>query len=196
MNSRQTSEKYMGTFRSILCTAIILCCGFLTSIQAQVFWTETFNTGCNQGVGANNFLSANGTWSVASSGFNDLFANQWYISGTEAGFPAGNCGNSCLVTPALNNQTLHVGSVPGSPNSAACPAGDCGAQYDHGSFTIGNQVRTSRFVYSPLINCTGKNNITLEFNYIENGDTGIDNATVQYYNGSTWTLLFDTYKTN
>ncbi len=195
MNTKQTPQHGVVVLRRIIPIAIILYFSFLSSSSAQVFWTETFGTGCNQGVFANGFATANGSWSVASSGINDVYSNQWYISGTESGFPAGSCGDGCLINPTLTNQTLHVGNVMGSPSSAPCPAGDCGALYDHGGVTP-NQVRTSRLAYSPLINCTGKNNIILEFNYIENGDTNVDNTTVQYFNGTTWTFLSDTYKTN
>ena len=193
MNRKRTSQHVLNLFRSIVSAAFLLCFGFLASSNAQVFWTETFDTGCNQGVLANNYTNVNGIWTVANSGTNDFYANQWYISGTEAGFAPGSCGNGCLLAPSLNNQTLHVGSVIGAP-SVSCLTGDCGATYAKG---VGSaQVTTAKLVYSPYISCVGKSNIQLEFNYIENGDTNVDNATVQYFDGAAWTTIYDTYKTS
>ena len=193
MNTNQMSQNAMKVFRNLTGASFIFCCGFLNSANAQFFWTESFNTGCNQGVFANNFISSNGQWTVANTGFNDLFANNWFISGTESGFAAGNCGNGCLVNTALNNQSLHVANVMGAP-SVTCASGDCGAYYARG---VGaNDVRTSKIVYSPFIDCTGRSGITLEFNYIERGDTNLDNATVIYFDGVTFTTLFDMYKTS
>jgi hypothetical protein len=39
---------------------------------------------------------------------------------------------------------------------------------------------------SPTINCTGKSNITVAFNYIMEGQPGADFATIAYYDGTTW----------
>jgi gliding motility-associated-like protein len=196
---RRQMQHRMGLLRQCILTAIILCVGYLnTSFSQVVFWTETFGTSatCNQGNLASGFVTANGTWSVTNQGINDPLANTWYISSTEAGFPAGTCRNSCLIDATLNNQTLHVGNVAGSPSLVVlCPLGDCGAMYDAFSST-GNQVRTSKRAESPVINCTGRSNVILDFTYLENGDSVLDNATIQYFDGSVWIPLFDTYKTN
>ena len=37
------------------------------SIFAQVFWSETFGSGCNQGQLATAFSSANGSWTVTNT---------------------------------------------------------------------------------------------------------------------------------
>src|SRR5437764_8720575 len=105
----------------------------------------------------------------------DLLApNQWFVSCAENGMPAGSCGAACG-----NNATLHVGSNQGSEcTCATCadPLGDCGAAYDACAFgdLLGlcnplSDAQTDKRAESPVINCSGKNNITLTFNYIENG---------------------------
>ena len=48
---------------------------------------------------------------------------------------------------------------------------------------------------SPTIDCSGRTTITLSFNYIELGQGANDNATVMYYDGTTWSLLADMAKT-
>ena len=174
--------------KNIYVFLFILCSVALKS--QTVFWTETFGVGttcgANQATPANGFASSNGTWLTTTpvGGINDAFANIWYISQTEAGLDTVSvCGKSCITTPTLVNRTLHIGNVPGSPNSVFCPTGDCGANYDPG---IGsNKVRTSIRAESPVVNCTGKSGISVKFNYILRGHIN-DSAYFSYFNGSTW----------
>ena len=67
---------------------------------------------------------------------------------------------------------------------------DNGAAYNAGglcgSFFC---VLTDKRAESPTINLTGQTNITLNFNYIENGDGALDDASLWYFDGATWTLL-------
>jgi gliding motility-associated-like protein len=196
MKEKITSFSFSIALRRTLFATTIICCGFLQHASAQVFWTETFGTGCNHGQLAINAPSANGSWTITSTGINDPFANEWYISGTESGFPAGTCRDGCLLNPALTNQTLHVGNVAGSTNSAVlCASGDCGASYDPGGVPT-NQITTHKRIESPTINCTGRTSIILHFNYFEGGFGTSDNATVWCYNGSTWAQIADPPKTN
>jgi hypothetical protein len=154
------------------------------NLNAQVFWTEGFGTGCNQGQVANGFVSVNGTWTSAATGTNQAKANKWFVSAQENGHLPGECGTGCG-----NNQTLHLGSV--SAFGGLIPA-DLGAAYNAGS---GNYITNVR-AESPLINCTGKTNITLSFSYIENGDGFIDDCTLWYFDGSTWSQIANTAKTS
>ncbi len=163
---------------SILCFISVLS-------SAQVFWTETFGTGCNQNQLANGVNAGNGMWLVTNTGLNQSSANQWYVSAKEGGVPVNTCGQDGCASGS-NNRTLHVGNVAGSPlASFSCPTGDCGAAYDAG--TGSGQVTTNRRAESPVINCTGKSNITLSFDYIMQADlAGGDYATVMYFDGATW----------
>jgi len=159
---------------------IILFLLFICNIaQSQVFWTEDYTSGCAS-LCTLPFTSPNGTWTWVSTGANGAHANTWYVSQTEEGLGRGSCGNSGF------DASLHIGNVAGSPAAAFfCPNGDCGAAYDASSGDDNTNARAT----SPVINCTGKTTITLSFNYLMNGQAGVDYMSVWYYNGATWALL-------
>lgn len=152
-----------------------------------VFWSEDFGTGCNQGQTAATYVSPNGSWVTTNTGFNEVSSNLWYVSATENGEGEGNCGAGCG-----NNRTLHLGNQLVSGISA-----DIGAAYYEGLtgfcgfFPCGS---TSKRIDSPVIDCTAQSDVQLSFVYIEGGNT-IDNATLWYYDGSTWSQLADMAKT-
>lgn len=143
-----------------------------------VFWTEPFENGCISGCLANGYTGPNGTWTQSSTGTNSANANQWYVSGSECGNAAGSCQSVC---PA--DASLHIGSILTAPV-------DSGAFY-----SIGGSVTTNKRVESPVINCTGKANIIISFNYIEGGSGATDNAFLMYYNGAAWSSYIDLFKT-
>lgn len=174
----------------------LLIIAFYASVlvsSAQVFWTEDFATGCNQGTLASAYTGTNGTWTIASTGTNDPYANTFYVGAQEAGNPIGMCGTGCAGTI---DATLHLGNVA---IPAASLAADNGASYSSGgvcaSFSI--CVITNTRAESPIINCTGKSSITISFGYMENGSTTLDDATLWYSadGGTTWTLLDNMGKT-
>ena len=156
---------------------------FSSSVQAQ-FWTEDFGLDpgacANQNQNANGTITANGAWSVANTGVQGAQANLWFISATEAGMGAGNCGDGCLGTPGLTSQTLHVGSIA----VGLCPTGDCGAAYN-----AGGTGQTNLRAESPTINCTGQTGITLDCELMHFGEAGLDEASLWYFDGATWTAL-------
>ena len=179
--------------KKIYTSILLICTGF--SVNAQVFWTETFGTGCSQGTVANTYTGTNGAWTIGSTGTNDPYANQWFVAATEAGMGVNNCGDGCLNNTQLTNRTLHLGNV--AIPALGLPA-DQGAGYNSGGIcSFGYCVITNRRAESPLINCLNKSNITLAFNYMENGSGTTDNATLVYSSdgGTTWSLLFDLAKT-
>ncbi len=185
----------ISTLRNLALTLTLTLGAF--AANAQVFWTETFgNSGVNcagQLTSANGFVSANGTWTMTNTGTNNAKANTWYISSTEAGMGAGNCGDGCLNTSSLTNRSLHLGNISTSTSAIFfCPTGDCGAAYDAST----NAEITDKRAESPTINCSGKSTITLGFNYMENGQNTLDDATVYYFDGSSWALLVNTPKSN
>ena len=147
---------------------------------SQVFWTEDFTLACSHRC-LLPYTGVNGTWTWVSTGVNGAAANTWYVSYTEGGLGRGACGASSF------DASLHIGNVSTSPAAFLfCPKGDCGAAYDASSGTDGTNARAQ----SPVIDCSLYSTITLSFNYIMNGQTGKDYATVWYYDGSTvWTLL-------
>jgi hypothetical protein len=168
---------------------IFICAAF--SVNAQtVFWSESFGTGCSQGTAASGYSGSNGAWTATSTGTNDAQANKWFISATEAGMPAGSCGDGCGNTSSLTNQSLHVGANDGFTTP------DAGATYNTGGIcSFGICVVTNTRAESPAINCTGRTGLTLMFNYIENGDGTNDDGSVWYYDGTMWALLSNTAKT-
>lgn len=151
---------------------------------AQVFYTETFDgTTCAAGSGCDPSLVL---WTTTNVTANGATANKFYVSDTESGMAANQCG-----TAGQNDQSLHVGNVPGSTFSLICPSGDCGAAYDASSAA----EITDKRCESPTISCAGQSNITCAFNYIENGQGALDDASLWYFDGATWTLLDPLAKT-
>ncbi len=164
-----------------------------TSADAQVFWTENFETGASTGLEVSSYTGPNGAWTMTTgvSSTEGDQPNTWYVSCEEAGHLVGVCGTTCASSTGLG-ATLHLG---GNPTFT----GDAGAAYDAGGLcSIGFYcVETDRRAESPTINCTGKIGITLKFYYIEGGQTTIDDGTVWYSadNGSSWSLLTNPAKT-
>lgn len=159
----------------------ILLCFFASKFFPQVFWTETFGAGaCSAGALAATYVGPNGAWTVTNTGTNNSSANEWFVSAAERGVGAGFCGAGCAGT---NNKTLHIGSTGIFL--------DMGASYNETAIANASDKRAE----SPIINCTGKVGITLAFNYIENGQGLLDNATLWYFNGLVWAQISDPAKT-
>ncbi len=160
------------------------CLIFMFGAKSQtVIWTEDFQNNCASACLASGYAGTNGAWTVTNIGANDPEANEWFVSGAECGNAAGTCGSACATT----DPSLHVGNV--AVAALGLPA-DNGAAYNAGglcgSFFC---VLTDKRAESPTINLTGQTNITLNFNYIENGDGALDDASLWYFDGATWALL-------
>ncbi len=154
------------------------------SFGQTVFWQEDFGTGCNQGQLLTAYSGTNGSWTLGLTGTNGAEKNEFFVSATENGNASGSCGSGCG-----SNRTLHIGANDGfftDPGAAYNAGGGCGFL-----FCVATDIRAE----SPTINCTGRSNITLSFNYIEFGDGVTDNATLWYFNGATWSQLVDLPKT-
>ncbi len=164
-------------------------------LNAQVFWTEDFATGCNRGQLASTFTGSNGLWATVSTGINDAYANTFFVGAQSAGNALGTCGSGCVGTI---DATLHLSNVnlvvPGFVNVGA----DTGASYFNGGLCgIGYCAITNKRAESPIINCTGKSSVTISFAYIENGATTLDDASLWYSadGGTVWSLLDNMAKT-
>jgi PKD repeat protein len=147
--------------------------------KAQQFWIENW-TGTICAQLCHTYTGPEGTWTIDST-TNGTYSNDWYFSYEEQGMGRGQCGSGSGV-----HATAHVGNVAGSPASILCPTGDCGASYDASNSAT---VITNKRLTSPVINCTGKSNITLSFNYIMSGQAGHDNDSVEYFDGTSWSFL-------
>ncbi len=178
--------------KKIIYTTIAILLSY--SLQAQIFWTEAFENSCASGCPAAGSNTGNGPWTMTDASpaldacGDPTEPNTWYVSCAENGQAAGVCGAGCGT-----DESLHVGSVT---------IGDLGAAYDAGGWCDAGLggfgffgTPTDKRIESPIINCTPYSNITLAFNYIENGDLSIDNATLWWYNGTVWAQLFDLAKT-
>jgi len=156
---------------------------FFNTINAQIFWTENFQNACASSCVATTYVGSNGAWTVTNTGINGADPNVWYVSGAECGNNAGACGSVCGAT----DPSLHIGSN-------ASVLGDNGASYLAGGLGFWFPETDIR-AESPTINCAGQSNITINFNYIENGQLAIDNATLWYFDGVIWAQLIDLAKT-
>ena len=195
-----------GTPQTLTCTTTsVVLNGSGSASGGGPFWTEDFGIGCNQNQVASSYTGPNGAWNITLTGANGSHANQFFVSATEAGMGAGNCGDGCLGNPGLTNRTLHIANVANSSIACFfCPTGDCGAAYDASnpngfmaSFCgpLGRSPLSDRRAESPVINCSGKSTITLSFNYMEGGSGLNDNATLWYFDGAVWAQLSDMAKT-
>jgi len=175
-------------------SSLIVLSYYLVKSQT-VFWTETFGTGCNQGQLANGTVATptNGAWTVSNTGTNDPYAHEWYISATEAGMSVNTCGNGCLNNASLTNRTLHIGNI--AIGLLGIPA-DQGAAYGEGGCFFGICTNTNKRAESPTINCTGYSNITLSFDYIQQGTPGSDYTELMYFDGTSWNSLGNLPPTN
>lgn len=173
----------MKHFQCLLVIIVFFSC---QQLFAQVFWTETFGTGCAAGTLADGFSTPNGTWTTSAIGSNGAQSNEWYISATESGEGVGNCGDGCTADPSADRKTLHIGSNPVFGDFGAAYLAEGGGLFD---------VVTDKRAESPTIDCSNQCDITLSFEYIENGDGTLDNHTLWYFDGTSWLLLTDTPKT-
>src|SRR5204863_10047261 len=126
---------------------------------------------------------ANGAWSVVDVTPPGANANVWYVSCAENGNPAGQCGSSCGTS-----SSLHVGNVASSPAAFLfCPTGDCGAAYDASDGTCAADKRA----ISPIIDASGKNGISAQFNFLGEGDPCNASTDLEYSadGGPSWAVL-------
>ena len=188
MNEMRNSNYKKGNFRLLLFSFILFNTIFNNKVSAQpLIWFESFGDTppgiCDKGTLANGFITPNGAWTVTGQGINDSAANEWYISATEPGLPAGFCSTpGCHVNTTYTDRTLHIGNVSNSPNAITgviCPTGDCGAVYDPGGFQ--NAVETHKRAESPPFSMAAGTNHLLVFNYLELGDTPTDSDKVFVY---------------
>ncbi len=168
--------------------SIFLLLFAFTGISQTVIWSEDFDG--NGGAGTN--WTSGGALN-STIGVQGISANLWYISDQEDGNAAGVCGSA-----GSGDQSLHLSSST---------LGDLGAAYDAsaqclpGCFLcdfIGfcSDVTTDVRSTSLDINTVGQTGLTLNFNYIELGETTNDDCSVEYSTngGGAWTTLVNTPK--
>lgn len=160
---------------------------------AQVFWVEDFvANGCSRGQLLTSYSTANGTWTVASTGTNGNVGNQFYVSSTSTNTGAGNCSDNCIMNSNADNATLHVSNSAIVIPSFVSVGADTGASYFTGGFSSFGYVATTNLrAESPVINFTGQSNITISFIYLEGGQTTLDDAQLVFSpdGGTTWVVV-------
>lgn len=164
----------------------------VTAFAQTTFWTEDFGTGCNRGQLASAYSGTNGSWTIASTGTNGNVGNTFFVSATSDNTGAGNCSDNCITNSSVSNATLHVSNVQIVIPSFVNAGADTGAAYLTGGFSSFGYVATANLrAESPTINCTGQNNITISFIYLEGGQTTLDDAQLVYSadGGTTWTMI-------
>jgi large repetitive protein len=156
--------------KTILST--LLCLLYISTNGQTTIWQETFDPAPLAGWNLN-----------ASTGINDPDANFWQITDDEGGVLPPGCG-----VPSNGNNTLHITNTLLGGGATYNAGGLCGLLFC---------VETHTRAESPTISSLGNTNMTLTFDYIENGDGVIDNATIYYSvnGGTTWLLLNDPAKT-
>ncbi len=157
----------------------LLTLGIISSLFSQdLIWNEDFDSSNNWGT-LNQTLGGEGS-----------IANQFWISDAEAGNDDGMCGSA-----GGGDASLHISTNPGY-------LGDLGAAYEAGAGFCGSFPSlcpiTNKRSISNSITTTGYSNLTINFNYIENGQGSIDNAILEYStnNGSAWMTLVDMPKSS
>lgn len=141
-----------------------------------ILFTENFNTG-------------GGSWTLnVPTGPEGADPNFFLVADNEGGGITPNLGapGSCGVA---NNgdMTLHITSVFNPSGGAAYDAGGlCGILFC---------PQANRRSESPVINCSGQSTISVSFNYIEGGQTTLDDATFWYFDGTSWTMIDNMPKT-
>lgn len=159
-----------------LLTSVLIVGIANVSIAQTTLFSENWNTG---GPG----------WTMnVPTGVEGTDPNFFTISAAEGGNITPNLGapGSCGVANNGDN-TLHVTSVFNPTGGAAYDAGGlCGFWFC---------PQADRRCESPTINCTGQNTISVNFNYIENGQGTLDDAKLYYFDGATWTMIDNMPKT-
>lgn len=156
----------------------------LVTVNQTPFWNEDFGT-ADPKTGdfatlATNYKGTNGIWTITKQDPIGQKSNNWYISAMEGGVGVGNCSMGYDKDHNILNNTLHIGYD--------YRIGDKGK--DQGAIYAKNESSfTDLKIESPSIDCSGKSNITLNFNYFTGGIAGVDFTSLYYFDGSAWTLL-------
>lgn len=119
------------------------------------------------------FQAGVGAWTLnVNTGTNASTPNSWEVNASEGGVAPPGCG-------VANNGdlTLHI----------TCTSAFCGSLLTGAIYNAGKT--SNKRAESPVINSTGYSNLTLNFNYISNGDGLLDNASVLYNDGTGWQVL-------
>jgi gliding motility-associated-like protein len=144
---------------------------FFNTVKAQVFWSENFDaTPCNSGCKAGTY----GGWIVDTLTASLPGSNDWFVSCAEEGKKEGDCSTGCK----RHNNSLHISSR---------------ADVRAFNYTRGTTGKTDKRVNSPIIDLTGKSNVSLMFVYIclDDANKTLDscNLEISTDGGGIWTVF-------
>lgn len=151
MNRGNSSINSMGRLITLMVFVLF------SSLASAQFWSEDFNVGfCTNTERADTASTANGDFIVSYIQASADTTHAWFISSRESFTSVGSCGASCLTNATLIDRTLHISTT----NSI----GDSGAVYNPDS-------AVSVLAYTPAVNCFGRYDLRVEFDYLMGGDT-------------------------
>lgn len=146
------------------------------------FWQEDFGNSEKGDIGllAEKAKTNSGEWSTTRLSTEGQKSNNWYISSSSAFTGLGNCSEGWLKNQDLKDRTLHI--------AYDYRIGDHGKDLE-AIYAKNESSATDCRVESPMIDCSGKSNVTLNFDYFTGGIVGQDFFSVYYYDGTNWMLL-------
>lgn len=208
----------MKTFTTIKITIIFLAFSLNASSQifwSENFGTS-IKQGGDAGNGVKQFATNGAYWTMTELSPNGALANRWFVSSTEAGSTAGNCSQSYNEDTLFLNRTLHIGNYIdttgtklkasytsvlvkqnegnasrfGGSNMKSSDKRAFYTEASQGSVDAGlDKYVTDLRAETPVINCSGKSNISLSFDYFCGSIPGSDEFSVYYFDGTNWDLL-------
>lgn len=145
------------------------------------FWTEDFGQSekdGNQGLLAEEAKTDNGNWTLTKLDLTGQKPNKWYISSMECGLNLGDCSKSFSEDNTNLNNTLHVSyhSFANKPDPSA-------------TYWKNESSMTDSRIESPMIDCRGKQNIVISFDYFSGGIVGQDFFSIYLFDGTNWNLI-------
>jgi len=149
----------------------------LPSDQYTLVVTDTFVGGATGLIYSENFDGTHNWTLNVPTDTNSSVPNTWVVNDSEGGVAPPNCN-----TGSNGNKTLHI----------VCTSLFCGSLIT-GAIYNASEISNTR-AESPVFSTIGNSNISLEFNYIANGDGLLDNASIWYNIGSGWVLLAPSIK--
>jgi PKD repeat protein len=159
--------------RKLLSTIVLVLLGYELTFCQIVFWSEDFDHSFSNCA----LNSAPYNWTVHVNGSEGALHNEWYIY-----YAANYFGLPCVMLNAdTNNGALYIGY-----GLSDCDSAQKGPIYRDGCDHI-----TNRTAISPVIDCSGKHNITLGLDLASRNFTPGDVSSILFSHdgGTTWDTL-------
>lgn len=150
----------------------------------STFWYEDFGSSSNGrgdiGNLAGKTTTKNGPWSETKLDTEGQKNNKWYISSSSAFTGLSNCSEGILKNNMLDDRTLHI--------AYDYRIGEHGLDVE-AIYAKNESSATDCRIETPVIDCSGKQNISLTFDYFTGGIVGQDFFSLYYFDGTNWSLI-------